>query len=213
VNSSSRGFTLLEMMTVVAIVGVLSALSVLSIEQLKYNGQTRSESRNLVTAIRNARTLAVTTGSVHGVYIGGAGDTWNPNLRNHMVVFARATNSPQTADYVVGDRLAIDQVLPYGTGVTDASLIFGDLEADPTRSIRIIFDGDGRPTVRVSNTSGSADVPFAVVGAVPDSRKIFNLRHRIKGPLAQNSTTRCVQLFEDGSPLVLYGDTAVPECG
>ena len=70
VTFDRRGFTLAEMMTVVAIAGCLAALSVSAYSESQKIGRVNAQARLLVQRLQNVRTQAVSQGAAQGYHIG-----------------------------------------------------------------------------------------------------------------------------------------------
>jgi prepilin-type N-terminal cleavage/methylation domain-containing protein len=71
-----RGFTLMEMMVVIAIVGVMAALSVAALNGLKSRGNFVSSTGDLVEGVRRTRAEAFSRGSPCVFVIDTAGNRW-----------------------------------------------------------------------------------------------------------------------------------------
>ncbi|MDJ0786527.1 MAG: prepilin-type N-terminal cleavage/methylation domain-containing protein [Myxococcota bacterium] len=69
------GFTLLEMMVVVAILGITAAWAAPSFRQVQANSQLRGTVRETSNLIQQARNQAIQLESVHVVYFNAAGNT------------------------------------------------------------------------------------------------------------------------------------------
>jgi prepilin-type N-terminal cleavage/methylation domain-containing protein len=70
-----RGFTLVELMVVVAIAGVLAALASASLTSLRRQARASGQARLIVYRLQAARTLSVSQGWPQGYYFGGPGDS------------------------------------------------------------------------------------------------------------------------------------------
>jgi len=77
VGPSKGGFTLIEIMIVVAIAGIFAALAVPSWQRYQSNNELRSAARSVSNAFAHARSRAVATGNRHIVVF--AVDPGNPN--------------------------------------------------------------------------------------------------------------------------------------
>jgi|GEM_PF-355955 len=72
------GFTLVELMVVIAIVGVLAALASSSLAGVRRQARASGQARLIVYRLQSARTLSVSQGWPQGYYFAGPGDTSPP---------------------------------------------------------------------------------------------------------------------------------------
>lgn len=161
----ARGFTLLELMIVVAIIGVLGALSVFALGQILQQGRVNGAAARLTQLLRDARTRAVTQRCPHLVQINAR--TYAPAsppagaprraMTASIIRKANCAGLPSRNFYEEGADLASrDKVLleveladlttpnAVRVFVTSPTGIVGGGELD--KSITIGFDVDGRRT-------------------------------------------------------------------
>lgn len=74
----SKGFTLIEVMTVVAIIGVLSSLSIMGYQGVVRNARVNGEADIVAQFFKNARLRSVSTGCPHVVRYSLPTDTTQP---------------------------------------------------------------------------------------------------------------------------------------
>jgi prepilin-type N-terminal cleavage/methylation domain-containing protein len=200
------GFTLLEMMTVVAIVGVMSAMAVFGLGTVAEQGGVSGETRKLVTRLQSARALAVSTGRPHGVYIGGPIDAALPAFSNHVVLFSKpvgaVTNNfvPGADTVVVSEQIGKAPNTPIQLDLLDG--------ANRDKNVIIVFDpATGRagltaapvpPFMRVAGV----DVPFPA-GNLP---LFLQYRDTRRDPAASNPSRRRVQVLRSGAARVAQAD-------
>ena len=118
--SKSSGFTLLEIMVVVAIIGVLAALAVPNYARWRDDERVKAAARMAVDAMNLARTEAIRTGDNHIVFFGV--DINGTNLPGDTVVrVLQDTNADcdRDAGEAIYDYTADDSVQP-GTTATSA---------------------------------------------------------------------------------------------
>lgn len=105
---SNRGVTIMELMVAVVIAGILSAMAIprfsLEVERINF----KSASRDLLSNLREARSLAITQRESHGVY-------FNPSNGEYTLFWDRVTSVPPAFDD--GDSVLSVDTIPgnYGT--------------------------------------------------------------------------------------------------
>lgn len=218
-----RGITLLEIMVVVAIVGAMTAMASAAMTELKYVGQSREETRAVVTMLRNARMMAITSGLRHGVYIGGPNDAWNNgsagtrDLRNRIVIFRRPnafSAAAQTNDFVPGeDVILAEHQMPTSGPPPGMPMLNNNYIFNANVSVRFTFNPEtGVPSLVIGAGGGLGVTPFPNQGGI--NRHVMRFSHVLKNVAAPgvNPTTRCVEVQEDGSVRVLWNDATFPMC-
>jgi type II secretion system protein H len=152
----SQGFTLVELMVVVAIVGVLAALASSALTSLRRQSRASGQARLLVYRLQSARTLSVSQGWPRGYYFGAPGDA-SVVLSNGAVPWCfaagcgfnfTATSPTANATYVPGQEQFPLDPLPYvstNTGLTQVLQVRATGVATP--SFTVGFDLNGLPRI------------------------------------------------------------------
>jgi prepilin-type N-terminal cleavage/methylation domain-containing protein len=135
---SDKGFTLIEVIVVVAILGILAGFATPSFMEMIQNSRYREATRNLVSAFREARSLAVNTNLPHRVEI----DAGNSRVR----LFE---GDSQVREWVVAPSINLDPVVaiftfnPNGSVAQDGDISVSVLDhADVVRfEVRVAQSG------------------------------------------------------------------------
>ena len=173
-----RGFTLLEMMIVVAIVGILSTLGVVSIVSMTRVGRVNAAAGTLTRALVDGRLRAMTQRCPHVVQINGPSYTTAtppagaPMVKGSVAVIRKANCNPLTLnpffepggspdgsdrDRVITTTILGDDAIPT-RGVrfhfaAPSGLVAGGDELE-TQAVAVTYDVTGARTVRVDSGSG-----------------------------------------------------------
>jgi len=94
---SRGGFTLIEVMVVVAIIGVMTSLSVVGYQSVMRNARTNGEADMIAQFLKNARLRAVSTGCPHVVrYV--VPPTTSPMTAGSLTMYRKANCQLATTD-------------------------------------------------------------------------------------------------------------------
>jgi Tfp pilus assembly protein FimT len=121
--NDQRGISIMEMMIVVVMIGLLASLAVPSFVEQMPRLETKSQVRELVGKLREARSLAVARKGPAGVCFDGSANTWTVFL----------DNNPQNAVHNTGDSVIATGSL--GSRVVMTSNSFSNHD--------VIFNPDG----------------------------------------------------------------------
>ena len=116
----SRGITLLEMMTTVVIIGIVAGMAMPRFQTAWERIKIRSTSRDIVSTLRLARSMALTDKSQFGVH-------FDPDVRC-LTLFKDLVN-PTGGSFEAGDSVIRIDTLPFefiylGTDMTNDALVF-----------------------------------------------------------------------------------------
>jgi prepilin-type N-terminal cleavage/methylation domain-containing protein len=152
----ARGFTIVEMLTVMAIAGVLAALASSAMTGLRRQARASGQARLLVYRLQSARTLSVSQGWPQGYYFGAPGDT-TAVLSNAAVPWCgaagcgfafKAASSTATATYLPGEEEFPLDPLPYvSTGGILGQVLRVAASGVLTPSFTVGFDLNGLPRI------------------------------------------------------------------
>ena len=180
-----RGFTLIEVMVVVAIVAILLSIAAPNLVAFQRNSELRSTASGFLAAVQLARAEAMKRG-VDTYMIPAAGGSW----ANGWIVFAD-TDLSQTlntaVDTVIMQTGAIASKTAVVTGSANATAF-----ADGSSSY-IRFNGGGF-SMATDNAFRSGAIEFSVTGSTETRRVVLNNvgRARLCDP-AKDTTTACKQ--------------------
>lgn len=153
-GGSTRGFTLIEIMVVMAITAILTTLSVVGYQSVMKNARTNGEADVVSTFLKNARLRSVSTGCPHVVRYNGQLYSGTTPARS-LTMYRKAG-----CTVAVGTTAQNTTVSPYDVVVNSYQLtanmnvvagVAGDLEP---QSAMVAFMADGTP-LTVSETAGT----------------------------------------------------------
>ncbi len=180
-----RGFTLIEVMVVVAIIAILLSVAAPSLVAFQRNSELRSTASSFLAAVQAARVEAMKRG-VDTYMIPASDGSW----ANGWIVFAD-TDLSQTlntaTDTVIMQTGAIASRTAVVTGLSNASA-FSDGSSSYIR-----FNGGGFSMAK-DNTFRSGAIEFSVTGSTERRRVVLNNvgRARLCDP-AKDTTADCQQ--------------------
>jgi len=191
VISARRGFTLLELMIVVAIGAILAALSASAMSSARKISRVSGEARLLVQRLQTVRANAVSQGAAQGYYIAQNGPGAGGADANTAFVFYKQVPTTTSVAYVSGtDRRDTSRdTLPLG-GTGSLVVVTGAGVAQPA-DFQIGFDMNGQVTVTPAPGGG---FPYCL--QVTD--------------VVEPGIVRWVILFNDGTVKVQRNETWCP---
>lgn len=154
---TSRGFTLIEMIIVVALIGILTAVAVPSIIQMRNSMNYRGASRDVASILRNARSLAISENREYQVDIDTANRQYR--LRRGDRVSGSA-NWTVIKDYVAlpaGVTIATSEPTSFFFRPNGAVAFNPDTDGDSTNDETISIRDTGgttKHTITISPTTG-----------------------------------------------------------
>ena len=203
----ARGFTLIEMMAVVAIVGLMSALAAFSMQQTMVQGRVSSEIRRTMSRVQQARALSVSTGQCYGVMIGGPQSNTQVAggpVRNRIMTFRKPAADTACNDFdPMTDMLLTREFIGAEGNTADTTrndLVWDVLLAAPTEDLKIIFRGDdARPRVMLGTTE-------QLPNPGPPERHFLQLRSTrydvSPGNPVNNPTRRRLEISPTGTSMI-----------
>jgi len=154
-----RGFTMIEMLTVIAIVGIIAGLSAFALRRLKARGNFSSATGDFITALRTCRAEAFARGDNTVLVIDTVGGNWwaieDVAGTFSLAAFLPATPAPPP------DRLIWSGTLPsgviFGPSAGWGFALPAPLSGIPTGFLTL---ADGGGTANISTDGGTAQPNF-----------------------------------------------------
>lgn len=150
---SQKGFTVIELITVVCVIGILAYMALPPILQMRENAEYREATRNIVSVMRDARNRAITGNLQHQVEF----DPAVPCRRYRLTRGDRAYNSTVfgTAGNVIQNWTSVPSTVSIVT--TDHNLTF-----NPNGTAIFTVPVDTSETIRVQDKNGTTRVSVVV---------------------------------------------------
>ncbi len=147
-RKTARGFTLIELMVVIALIGILTAIAIPSYQTFMVRSRLKGAARQVMSDLMNARMTAVSLNQKVKVHIEGDGHTYK--------IWSDANNDGTVASSE-GVNISKDLHQDYH----DVALTTTN---DPIFNPRGAASAIG--TVTVTNSAGSRDIAVAISGRV-----------------------------------------------
>lgn len=200
---SRRGFTLLEIMVVVAIVGILGAIAAGFTVQMLRSAEVNRAAKTVNSAVGQARQRAITTGCAHFVQVNGpqyagAGPQDFPGRRGFVAIVRKAQCDSTNYFFEAGDRVVeserwlpdgvftVQQVdvrppagLMGGAHLASDALAFG-FDRLGRRSVFVDTGGAGAAGFVVDNTFDGLELPVVFEEQVTAGNPQFGVNMRVR---------------------------------
>ena len=162
-NRSQAGYSLAEMLTVVAIVGVLALVTVPSFMNYYNSNKVKASMRNFTSDLRTARMLAITRG--HAVKF-----SYRPGLTNHTYNYFEGDRSlgpvtditwtpvTGTGSNPPKPERSLDEVVYFPVDSPQTPQTFSDEDKTPDGLLDVIFYPDGHVRLPANATSGTITI-------------------------------------------------------
>ncbi len=155
-KSRHRGFTLIELMVVIALIGVAAALAAPMFARTVPRLKSRAEARNILNMVRLARSRAISENTGYGVYF--------DRTASRYILFKNKTN-PSAATYESTDSTVAGPVV-MDPNVVYSSVVFANdcLVMLPTGA------ASQSGSVSINSTRGDAAYSISVLAATGKSK-------------------------------------------
>lgn len=186
-----RGFTLIEVIVVVALIAILMSMAVPSLATFQRNSELRATASGFLAAVQSARAEAMKRGvDTYMVPVTNKNDDNNGNnWANGWLIYADNDRSQS----LTGNDVVIMQTGPIAvkTKVTSNATDASEFAGGAGKFIR--FNGGGFPLAMDGSFRGGA-IEFTVIGSTERRRVVLNAvgRTRLCDP-AKDTTTDCKQ--------------------
>ena len=170
-KSAQTGFTLIELMVVVALLGVLATMGVPALQEYTANSRLRSQTNDIVVSIQRARNEAIENRTQPGVHV--TAEPSSANVQRLVVWIDGGDDLNDPADGVVN-------------GVIDG----GDINT----SIEVLQIFEFEPSVNVTLFNYDANISLAEEGGINAGMDGRTLSFRSNGSLRISNDVNAAQI-------------------
>lgn len=156
-SARAPGFTLLEVVVVIAILGVMAALAVPNLIPVVERSKARGAAENLASFVDDARRRAMTSGRCHRVVVSGDTATVQQRSTPDCVNIALDTWIDAGSTRIEGFTLAVERV-PLTVALADAVIFRPNSRLRGDGNLRVDNDGARIKAQMSSGVTGFIDI-------------------------------------------------------
>lgn len=180
-STAEAGYSLAEMLTVIAMIGVLTLVTVPAFMNFYQQGKVKASMRNFTSDIRRARALAITSGRQTKIsFETGAGKRLYTISQGPSSLAApeplSANWTPVSGAGLTANR-SLDSIIYFPANSAGTPQTFSNVDDDSVADLDIVFYSDGRTFI--PNNAATNNGTSATVTIMTDRNKITKPKYQI----------------------------------